>query len=75
MNRHTFGLISQRASWMILGVIIAALVVTLWPVRRSSSDAPHRGGYVALVRRGDLAIEVPASGSRVASRAVDIGPP
>jgi multidrug efflux pump subunit AcrA (membrane-fusion protein) len=59
---------------MILGVTIAALVVALWPARRSSSDALSRQGF-ALVRRGDLAIEVPATGSLVASRAVDIGPP
>ena len=75
MSRGRFRLIKQRAGWMILGVIIAALVVVFWPARRSSTDTPSRGGYRTLVRRGDLAIEVPATGSLVASRAVDIGPP
>ncbi len=75
MKRQSFGLIGQGGSWMILGVTIAALVVAFWAARRSGTDAPSQGSYQAIVRRGDLAIEVPATGSLVASRAVDIGPP
>ncbi len=60
---------------MILGVTVSALVVAFWLVRRPGTDTPSQSGYRTMVRRGDLPIEVPASGSLVASRAVDIGPP
>ncbi len=75
MRRYIRMLIRQRAFWMILGGIIAVVVAALWPVHRSSTDTSHRGGYDAIVRRGDLTVEIPATGSLVASRAVDIGPP
>ncbi len=75
MNHQSARLIKQRAFWMILGVIIAILVIAFWPAHRSSTDTHPRGGYEAVVRRGDLSIEIPATGSLVASRAADIGPP
>jgi RND family efflux transporter MFP subunit len=75
MSRPSLGNVRERALWVVLGVAIAALLAGVWPARRASTDARTSGSNVALVRRGDLAIEVPATGSLVASRAVDVGPP
>jgi RND family efflux transporter MFP subunit len=54
---------------------MAALAMAFWPARRSDTSPPQRSGSTAQVRRGNLTMEVPATGSLVASRAVDIGPP
>lgn len=62
---------SSRTLWVSAGVIIAALVVTFWPARQTRSDVAQD----AIVRRGDLNLTVPASGSLVAGRSVDIGAP
>jgi HlyD family secretion protein len=75
MSYHLFGPIRQMASWMFLGVVVAALTVAFWPAERSGTSTPAHRGNVVLVRRGDLTIEVPATGSFVARQAVDIGPP
>lgn len=60
---------------MLLGAILAAIIVAAWPALHSGSEEQPRGGYVTLVRRGDLSIEVPATGALVASRTIDILPP
>jgi RND family efflux transporter MFP subunit len=59
---------------MILGLILAVSGAAFWPVVHPRVDGSFRSGMVTA-RRGDLSLEVPATGSVAARRAVDIGPP
>jgi HlyD family secretion protein len=59
---------------MILGIMLAVSGAAFWPRLHTSIDGSFRNG-MATVRRGDLSLEVPATGSLAARRAVDIGPP
>lgn len=57
---------------MVVGIAIAAGTIALWPTRSSRSDVSD--GTVE-VRRGDLKLEVTATGSLGAEKSVDVTPP
>ncbi len=75
MKRLPCGWIRRKVSWIALGWFLAAVAVIVWPAWRSGMNASTGHRTAVLVRRGDLAMEVPATGPLVAARAVDIGPP
>jgi len=75
MNRQRFGWLRRKSSWVLFGILGAALVVSVRAARRPPSEEARPRETSVVVRRGSLTIEVPATGSLVARRAADIGPP
>ncbi len=68
------GLARFRFLWLLCALGIAVLVVALRPAHDTRASAT-RVNAQAMVRRGDLKLEVTASGSLAAQRAKDITPP
>lgn len=61
----------NKAVWILTAIMMIAIALTLKP----SSGTESITGNHEMVRRGDLIIEVPAIGSLVAARSVDITAP
>jgi len=64
---------NMRNFWRILAIAAVILIAVSFVSVRPGANST--AGQIASVRRGDLKIEVTATGSLVAQRASDIGPP